>query len=36
VWEGKIADWNKAQTQRKRQGKAAGTARQFFDFLGFN
>jgi len=36
VWEGKIADWNTAQKQRKRQGKAAGTAREFFDFLGFN
>jgi Fe-S-cluster containining protein len=35
-WEGRIADWNKAQKARKRDGKAAGTAREFFAFMGFN
>ncbi len=30
-----IADWNSAQKKRKRSGKAAGTAREFFQFLGF-
>lgn len=35
AWYGKIAEWNKAQAKRKRQGGAAGTARQFFEFLGF-
>ena len=35
-WHDRIADWNKAQTARKRQGKAAGTAREFFTFMGFD
>lgn len=35
-WHDRIADWNKAQTQRKRAGKAAGTAREFFAFMGFD
>jgi Fe-S-cluster containining protein len=32
----RIASWNKAQRARKRSGKAAQTARQFFDFLGLS
>ncbi len=33
-YRAKIADWNREQRQRKRQGKAAQTARQFLNFLG--
>jgi Fe-S-cluster containining protein len=35
-FHGKIAEWNRAQTKRKRAGKAAGSAREFFDFLGLS
>lgn len=35
AWEGRIAEWNAEQKKKKRAGKSAGTARQFFDFLGF-
>ncbi|HSU39075.1 MAG TPA: hypothetical protein VLJ38_05890, partial [Polyangiaceae bacterium] len=33
-WHDQIADWNREQQKRKRSGRAAGTAREFFDFLG--
>lgn len=33
-FNGKIAEWNQAQAQRKRAGKSAGTASEFFRFLG--
>jgi Fe-S-cluster containining protein len=33
-WHASIADWNSEQKKRKRGGKAAGTVRQFFEFLG--
>jgi len=32
----KIADWNREQQKRKRNGGSAGTARQFFEFLGLS
>jgi Fe-S-cluster containining protein len=34
VWHDQIAEWNREQQKRKRSGRAAGTAREFFDFLG--
>jgi Fe-S-cluster containining protein len=30
-----IAEWNSAQRRRKRSGRAAQTAREYFEFLGF-
>ena len=36
AWYESIATWNKAQQKKKRSGRAAGTARQFFDFLGLS
>jgi len=33
-WHADIADWNREQQKAKRSGRAAGTARQFFEFLG--
>jgi Fe-S-cluster containining protein len=33
-WHDKIAEWNKVQKKNKRSGRAAGTASQFFAFLG--
>jgi len=35
-WHDKIAEWNREQQKRKRSGGAAGTARQFFEFLGLS
>jgi Fe-S-cluster containining protein len=35
-WHDKIAEWNKEQQKKKRSGRAAGTARQFFEFLGLS
>ena len=34
VYQQKIADWNRLQQRRKRQGKQAQTARQFLSYLG--
>lgn len=31
----RVAEWNRAQTARRRQGRAAQTAREFFEYLGF-
>ncbi|HEX7670675.1 MAG TPA: YkgJ family cysteine cluster protein [Polyangiaceae bacterium] len=30
----KVAEWNREQTRRRREGKAAQTAREFLEFLG--
>ena len=36
AWHDKIAEWNREQQKKKRSGRAAGTARQFFAFLGLS
>ncbi len=36
VYYAKVAAWNKEQTRRRRAGRAAQTAREFFSFLGFH
>lgn len=35
AWYATIADWNREQAKRKRAGRTARTARDFFAFLGF-
>jgi len=35
-WYESIATWNREQQRKKRSGRSAGTARQFFDFLGLS
>ena len=34
AYQAKVADWNLRQAERKRSGKQAQTAAEFFDFLG--
>jgi Fe-S-cluster containining protein len=34
AYQDRIAEWNSVQTKRKRSGKSAQTAREFFAFLG--
>lgn len=34
-YQERVEEWNQSQKKRRRQGSAAQTARDFFDFLGF-